>query len=120
MLFNVETKKRKVKKLLEFLAVKDVFADEGEAEGDNPQKDASDNTSKEGNSTGKSDSNSQKSPVVNYEDLIAKARKDEKDKDKDKDESIRKKNVNPTKIIQDPGRVSWDDLQEYLKGRKNN
>jgi hypothetical protein len=32
----------------------------------------------------------------------------------------KKKHSDPAKIIQDPGRVSWDDLQDYLSARKNN
>lgn len=43
-----------------------------------------------------------------------------KDDDGKGEKVIPKKHTDPAKIIQDPGRVSWDDLQEYLKARKNN
>jgi len=43
-----------------------------------------------------------------------------KEGDEKESKKVTKKNSDPAKIIQDPGRVSWDDLQDYLGKRKNN
>lgn len=57
--------------------------------------------------------------------LLKKIERDHKvalpqvDEIKDAPQEAPKKHVDIAKIINDPGRVSWDDLQEYLKKAKN-